>query len=69
MRTASSTISSQRECTEYTPEGVVNIKSTDLLINKDILTPLVMTRQHTLLPSDEVPCCPLVKRCKFEKIC
>ncbi len=69
MRTASSTISSQRECTEYTPEGVVNIKSTDLLINKDILTPLVMTRQHTLLPSDDVPCCPLVKRCKFEKIC
>ena len=69
MRTASSTISSQRECTEYTPEGVVNIKSTDLMINKDILSPLVMTRQHTLLPSDDVPCCPLVKRCKFEKIC
>ena len=69
MRTASSAISSQRECTEYTPEGVVNIKSTELMINKNAVSPLVMTRQPTLLQSDDVPCCPVVKRCKVNKIC
>lgn len=69
MRTASSAISSQRECTEYTPEGAVNIKSTDLLINKDSILPLVMTRQHTIMQPDDVPCCPVVKRCKIERIC
>tara|TARA_B110000093_G_scaffold177108_1_gene213605 strand:+ start:2331 stop:3032 length:702 start_codon:yes stop_codon:yes gene_type:complete len=69
MRTASSTMSSQRECTEYTPEGVVNIKSTDLLINRREVSPLVMKRQPTIaLPSD-TPCCPIVKRFKVDNLC
>lgn len=63
MRTASRTMSSQRESTDYTPEGVVNISSSDIV--STVKTP-IMKRSSTL-SSDNTPCCLSFKKPKVIK--
>ncbi|MBA45793.1 MAG: hypothetical protein CMB31_04320 [Euryarchaeota archaeon] len=63
MRTASSSMSSQRDGTEYTPEGVVNISSSD--INSTVKTP-IMKRSSTL-SSDNASCCLPFKKSRVIK--
>tara|TARA_B100000427_G_scaffold291113_1_gene267742 strand:- start:4621 stop:5322 length:702 start_codon:yes stop_codon:yes gene_type:complete len=63
MRTASSSMSSQRDGTDYTPEGVVDISSSD--INSTVKTP-IMKRSSTH-SSDNASCCLLFKKPKVIK--
>jgi len=63
MRTASRTMSSQRESTDYTPEGVVNISSSDIV--STVKTP-IMKRSSTL-SSDNASCCLSFKKPKVIK--
>lgn len=63
MRTASSSMSSQREGTDYTPEGVVNISSNDIVYT--IKSP-IMKRSATI-SSDDASCCLLFKKPKVIK--
>ena len=63
MRTASSSMSSQRDGTDYTPEGVVNISSSDIV--STIKTP-IMKRSATI-SSDDASCCLFFKKPKVIK--
>tara|TARA_B100000965_G_scaffold243092_1_gene204026 strand:+ start:2509 stop:3192 length:684 start_codon:yes stop_codon:yes gene_type:complete len=63
MRTASSSMSSQRDGTDYTPEGVIDISSSD--INYTVKTP-IMKRSSTH-SSDNASCCLLFKKAKVIK--
>lgn len=63
MRTASRTMSSQRESTDYTPEGVVNISSSDIV--SKVKTP-IMKRSSTL-SGDNTSCCLPFKKTKVIK--
>ncbi len=58
MRTASSSMSSQREGTDYIPEGIVDISQSN--ISKG---PLLMKRSPTV-SSDDVSCCLKFKKSK-----
>lgn len=64
MRTASSSMSSQREGTDYIPEGIVDISQNKVSsINKG---PLLMKRSMTL-SSDDASCCLIFKKTKVIK--
>ena len=63
MRTASSSMSSQRDGTDYTPEGVVDISSSD--INSTVKTPII--KRSSTHSSDNASCCLLFKKPKVIK--
>ncbi len=63
MRTASSSMSSQRDGTDYTPEGVVDINSSD--INSTVKTPII--KRSSTHSSDNASCCLLFKKPKVIK--
>jgi hypothetical protein len=63
MRTASSSMSSQRDGTHYTPEGVVNIESKDS--SYTIKTPII--KRSPTLSSGDVSCCLIFKKAKVIK--
>ena len=61
MKTASRTMSSQRDGTEYIPDGVVNISPKESIVQQSSTVPLVNKRQHSSIEP------PYVSRC--DKIC
>ena len=61
MRTASSSMSSQRDGTDYIPEGIVDVSQNKA--NSIDIGPLIMKRSMTL-SSDDASCCLKIKRPK-----
>lgn len=61
LKTASRTMSSQRDGTEYTPDGVVNISPKETVTSQASNIPIINKRQHSSVEP------PYVSRC--EKIC
>tara|TARA_B100001758_G_scaffold246304_1_gene261068 strand:+ start:2286 stop:2990 length:705 start_codon:yes stop_codon:yes gene_type:complete len=64
MRTASSSMSSQREGTDYIPEGIVDISQNK--VSSTDKSPLLMKRSMTL-SSDDASCCLIFKKTKVIK--
>tara|TARA_Y100000389_G_C17470792_1_gene530527 strand:- start:7571 stop:8281 length:711 start_codon:yes stop_codon:yes gene_type:complete len=65
MRTASSSMSSQRDGTDYTPEGVVNITSLDINYKCTVKTPIMKRSSNQY--SDDSSCCIFFKKPKVSK--
>ena len=64
MRTASSSMSSQREGTDYIPEGIVDISQNK--VSSTDKSPLLMKRSMTL-SNDDASCCLIFKKTKVIK--
>ena len=64
MRTASSSMSSQREGTDYIPEGIVDVSQNK--VSSIDMGPLLMKRSMTL-SSDDESCCLKIKKHKVIK--
>ena len=65
MRTASSSMSSQREGTDYIPEGIVDISQNK--VSSTDKSPLLMKRSMTLSSNDDTSCCLIFKKTKVIK--
>lgn len=61
MKTASRTMSSQRDGTEYIPDGIINVSPKESIVQQPNTAPLINKRQHSSVEP------PYVSRC--EKIC